>query len=96
MSCCYIIYSSKFDKFYIGVTHFDFDLRLESHNLHKYGSKSFTFIADDWELFLKIDVFTFEHAVRIERKIKSMKSKTFIQNLKKYPELIEKIIKNTT
>jgi putative endonuclease len=37
----------------------------------------------------------FNHALRIEKHIKRMKSKTFIQNLKKYPELLEKTVAKT-
>jgi putative endonuclease len=46
-------------------------------------------------LFLRIDVSDFSHALRLERKIKSMKSSIYIQNLKKYPELVQKIIAET-
>ena len=91
MPCCYIIFSPKVNKFYIGASHLDFSLRLFSHNSHKYGKKHFTSIADDWQVYLIIEVENFVQALRIERKIKSMKSKIFIQNLKKYPELIDKI-----
>jgi putative endonuclease len=38
----------------------------------------------------------YAHAIRMERKIKSMKSKAFIQNLKKYPELRQKTIDTTS
>ena len=55
----------------------------------------FTAAANDWELFLKIDVNNYTHAVRLERKIKSMKSSKYIQNLKKYPELAAKITQET-
>ncbi|MGF7137805.1 putative endonuclease [Roseimarinus sediminis] len=66
------------------------------HNLHSYGKHRFTATADDWEIFLIIDVSNYSHAVRLERKIKAMKSKTFILNLKKYPELLQKIINETS
>ena len=66
MPCCYLIHRSKIEKFYIVATLLEFDLRLESHNLHKYGTKSFTFIADDWEIFLKIELLNFAQALRIE------------------------------
>jgi len=45
--------------------------------------------------FLNIPVHDYAHAIRIERKIKSMKSSRYIRNLKKYPELVEKIVQNT-
>lgn len=69
----------------------DFVSRLAKHNAGTYGKKSYTSFTDDWELFLKIDTNTYSHARRLELKIKKMKSRVYILNLKKYPELIEKI-----
>ncbi len=94
--CCYIIYSKQIDRFYIGVTQDSILRRIDFHNSAKYGKNKFTAKANDWELFLKIDVTNIQHALKIERKIKSMKSRIYIQNLSKYPELIEKVILETT
>lgn len=69
--------------------------RIQKHNNHDYGNHRFTAVSNDWELFLKIEVKNYAHAVRLERKIKSMKSSTFIKNLVKYPELAEKIKSET-
>jgi putative endonuclease len=93
---CYILYSSSIDKFYTGTTHLDMDTRLSNHLRHKYEGGHFTHQANDWEIFLEIEVPDFAHAVRLERKIKSMKSSKYIRNLKQYPELLEKIIKETS
>ncbi|MCP9769307.1 GIY-YIG nuclease family protein, partial [Lacihabitans sp. LS3-19] len=49
----------------------------------------------DWNLFLKIPTDNYAHAIRLERKIKSMKSSKYISNLKKYPDLITKILEET-
>lgn len=95
MPCCYILYSSKINKFYIGSCD-DFELRLLAHNQGKYGSSSYSHITNDWQLYLKINTVDFSHAVRLERKIKKMKSRKHIENLRKYPELIEKIIVETS
>lgn len=92
----YIIFSKSLNRFYVGVTHETPVERLENHNKHSYGNHRFTAIANDWEIFLIIEVDNYSHAVRLERKIKAMKSKTFIQNLRKYPELVQKIIKETS
>jgi putative endonuclease len=46
-------------------------------------------------LFLSLEALDFSHAVRIERRIKSMKSRKYIENLYKYPELRRKLIKET-
>ena len=95
MSCCYILFSKKLGRFYFGACHDDLDLRIEKHNNHAYGKHRYTATADDWELYTKIDTHDFVHAVRIERKIKSMKSSKYIRNLTKYPDLVQKIIAET-
>ncbi len=92
---CYIIHSEKLCKFYIGVTQDDVVSRIKKHNDSLYGKHRFTAKANDWKLFLFIDCLDFAHAVRVERKIKSMKSSIYIRNLVAYPDLLEKLILNT-
>ena len=91
----YILHSSSLNTFYVGACHDDLENRIENHNSDKYSSKSFTSITNDWVLFLKFDCDDYSHAIRLERKIKSMKSSTFIKNLLKYPELQKKIFIET-
>ncbi len=94
-SCCYIIYSEKLNKFYIGASQESIEVRIEKHNNHEYGNHRFTAKAIDWVLFIKIETDNYAHAIRLERKIKSMKSKKYIENLKEYPDLIQKILIET-
>jgi putative endonuclease len=94
-SICYILFSQKLNKFYIGVTTENIIDRIEKHNNSEYGKHRYTATTNDWEVFLTIELEDYSHAVRLERKIKSMKSSKYIQNLKRYPELIEKIILET-
>lgn len=82
-------------RFYIGVTRNGLESRLEKHNDNGYGEKHYTSKSNDWELYIWIPVEKFDHSVRLERKIKSMKSSKYIENLKNYPELIEKICQET-
>ncbi len=91
----YILYSKSVNRYYIGATQEGIQKRLESHNEGKYGGKSYTSMATDWEVYLAIECDDYSHAIRLERKIKSMKSRVYIENLKKYKELIEKIKKET-
>ena len=84
MDCCYIIYSKKADRYYVGSCQ-DFASRLANHNAGTYGKTAYTSFVNDWELFLKINTSTFSHARRLEIKIKKMKSRVYILNLKKYP-----------
>jgi len=93
---CYIIFSKKLNRFYIGACHDDLEFRIQKHNEHTYGTHRFTAAAQDWELFLDIQVDDYSHAIRIERHIKSMKSSKYIRNLKQYPEMLEKLIIKTS
>ena len=95
MASCYIIWSERLKRFYIGVTTGSPEDRLEKHNKGSYGSAKYTSKAQDWVLFLVIEVETIEHAKRIERKIKAMKSATYTKNLAKYPEMRARLIQET-
>ena len=93
--CCYILYSQKLRKFYTGICQERLETRIKKHNKQYYSYKNFTSRTDDWVLYLRIDTKDFGHARRLELKIKKMKSSTYIRNLKKYPELISKILDET-
>ncbi|MBK8701731.1 MAG: GIY-YIG nuclease family protein [Saprospiraceae bacterium] len=96
MPFLYILYSKSHDSYYTGVCLDCLESRIEKHNSGAYGNKTYTSFTNDWILYLSIEVSAFDHAVRLERKIKSMKSKVFIQNLAKYEDLKKKIIDETT
>ena len=95
MTGCYIIHSDKLSRYYIGATQEDANSRLDKHNNGSYGKSKFTSTANDWQLVLFIPTKDFAHAIRIEKKIKSMKSSIYIQNLTKFPELLEKLVSST-
>ena len=95
MAITYIIYSKRLDRFYIGATTLSLTQRLDQHNSGHYSNRSFTAKSNDWEEFLSINTNGLKHALRLEQKIKKMKSRKFIMNLKKYPELLQKIHKET-
>jgi putative endonuclease len=90
-SFCYILYSDSIDRYYVGYTS-DIQERIKLHNNGHFGGKSFTHKATDWSLFLLIPCKSIQQAIFIESKIKRMKSRRFIENLKKYPEIVEKIL----
>jgi putative endonuclease len=89
MASVYILFSNKLDRFYIGSCK-EFQFRFEQH-LDKVYPGSFTGNADDWQLFLLIEDLSYAKARAIERHIKNMRSKLYIQNLVKYPEMIIKL-----
>ena len=89
---CYILYTKTYDRYYVGATQEDPITRLQKHNNKFYGGTSSSY-TNDWELFLFIACSSYPQAIRLERHIKSMKSTSYISNLAKYPEMIEKLVK---
>jgi len=88
---CYILYSKKLNRFYIGATEFMPNIRWEQHIEKIYNNKSFTAKADDWVIYLTIKCYSKRQAFAIESHIKRMKSKKYIENLNRYPEMILKL-----
>jgi len=88
MNCVYILYSEKLSRFYIGFTS-DFETRLEFHKNAE--SHIFTANAEDWVLFLRIPCENKAQGLDIEKHITKMKSKIYIENLHKYPDIILKL-----
>lgn len=84
----YILHSKNLNRYYIGATS-DFDTRLKFH--YNAPPNKFTSNADDWLLFLMFECDGKRQALKIERHIKKMKSNVYIQNLLKYPDIIEKL-----
>ena len=92
MIAVYILYSYKLDKFYIEQTT-DLNNRFLQHNdpNSPYSTKA----GQPWEIFLIAHCKSVTHAMKLERHIKNMKSKKFILNLKKYPDLLERTIQRS-
>ena len=89
MAYVYILHSASTNHYYTGSCK-NLTSRLSEHRTHIY-TNSFTARASDWEVFLVIENLEYQQSRKIEKHIKRMKSKTFIKNLKKYPELIQKL-----
>ena len=90
MIVCYILYSKSLDKYYIGFSQESMESRLKKHNISFY-EKAFTTVTLDWEIYLVIICQTISQAIKIEKHIKKMKSRVYIENLLRYPEMIEKL-----
>jgi putative endonuclease len=90
MPCVYILHSSKLSRYYIGFTS-DFDARLDFH-LNSDEQRKFTHNANDWTTFLKIECQSKTQGLAIEKHIKKMKSKIYIENLLLYPEILNKLL----
>ncbi len=91
---CYILYSKCLDRYYTGFTTLAPEERLQNHLSSYYGTAKFTNKAKDWELFWYTECVNTKQAQSIERHIKKMKSKKYIQNLLKYPEITKKLKSN--
>jgi putative endonuclease len=74
MHYVYIIYSACLDRYYIGETE-DPKARLDYHNE---GCQRYTKRATDWNLVFKAECDNRNEALKIERKIKSSKSRKSI------------------
>ena len=77
MAMVYILYSEKIDKYYIGAC-INMERRLYEHNI---GHSKFTSTGMPWELKYTEKFQTLQEAKQRERKIKSMKSKKYIEDL---------------
>ncbi|MXN92545.1 GIY-YIG nuclease family protein [Flavobacterium sp. Sd200] len=84
----YILFSKKLNRYYIGYTS-DMDVRISFHQNAQ--PNKFTAKANDWELILQLECQSKAQALAVEKHIKTMKSKVYIQNLIKYPEMQEKL-----
>jgi putative endonuclease len=74
---CYILYSTKLDRYYIGYTD-NLEWRLERHNSGwgKYTQKGIV-----WELVYIEEYDKKDAAMKREKKIKKMKSRKYIEGL---------------
>jgi putative endonuclease len=90
MHFIYILYSKATNRYYVGETD-NIEMRLSKHNQHSYKG-SFTKIADDWKAVLLFSCVSREQAIRLEKFIKNMKSKVFIQKLIINPVILQDII----
>jgi putative endonuclease len=89
MFIVYILYSEKLNKYYTGTTD-NLPERLESTILN-FLRILFTSSGIPWVLKFVIVELHSKQAYAIEQHIKSMKSRVYIENLMKYPEMVEKL-----
>lgn len=94
MHYLYIIYSDTLDKYYVGETP-DVEFRLAQHNNH-YFKTNFTKSADDWILSLKCRCQNRQEALFLEKFIKRMKSKVFIEKIIDDPEILVELLKRNS
>jgi putative endonuclease len=90
MASVYILYSHTSDLYYIGSTQ-NLDVRLDYHQVKEFKT-SFTSKYSDWQLFFSIDNISNTMARKIEAHIKRMKSRKYLEDIKKYPEIVQKLI----
>ena len=91
MATVYILYSPIINKYYIGSC-VNLSERLIEHQTRKYKD-SFTAKSNDWILFYCLDNLDYKKARSIEKHIKRMKSRKYIEDLKKYDIISLNLIK---
>ena len=91
MNYVYIIQSKLDQSFYIGKTS-NLEKRLDFHNSYVLNI-GITRRKIPWEYYHILEMEDAAIATRIEQHIKRMKSRKYIENLKKYPEMTEKLLK---
>ena len=94
----YILFSKRLDRYYIGNTDLPPDKRLKQHN-QACNPGSYTTKGIPWSLYLVLKCISREQARKVELHIKKMKSKKYIQNLRQYPEMRQRLLnrfENTT
>lgn len=87
MPFVYILFSPSADSYYTGATTTDVSSRLEKHMQEYYGA-AYTASKKDWQIFLQIECTTIQQALHIEKHIKKMKSKKYINDLVAYPAIV--------
>lgn len=91
MPYCYILYSPSKKTYYTGFTQTDLLERISKHNSGFYD-KTYSSFSNDWTLYLSIECAEVNQTIKIEKHIKRMKSKVYVENLKKYPEMVKKLL----
>ena len=87
----YILFSEKLDRYYIGSTQLMPEDRLKQHLAKSYGNAKFTAKANDWKLRFVIECQSIDVARKIERHLKKMKNRKYLEWLFDNPEAIDKI-----
>jgi putative endonuclease len=89
MHFVYVLYSISANKYYIGECE-DLNTRIKQHQ-SGYYTDSYTAGIQDWELHFSVDCENRTQARKIESHIKRMKSRKYLENLKKYQEMTVKL-----
>ncbi len=74
----YVLYSSQFDKIYIGYTS-DLDNRVKSHN--ELATKGWTIKFRPWKLIYKEEYSTKKEAMKRENELKQHQGRIYIRKL---------------
>ena len=90
MAFVYIIYSKRIDKYYVGST-VELEKRLLQHNTGFY-TDSYTDKTNDWVLYYCITCENITQAIKIEKHVKRMKSRKYLNHLREYPEITTRLL----
>ena len=87
----YILINDENNSFYIGSTSKHPQERLNEHNEHFFKG-AFTTKEKNWNFHFLLRCDTISQALKIEKHIKNMKSRKYIEDLIRYPEISEKLL----
>ncbi len=83
----YILYSERFDKYYIGQTS-SMEMRLERHNEFEL-TNSFTSKYRPWKIMAWVETGDYRSsAMKVESRLKALKSKKMIARFAQQPDLL--------
>ena len=82
----YIIYSKKIDRYYVGTTD-DVEKRLDEHNSGFYNG-AYTAKGVPWELRLSFECESSQKAYGLEKFLKKMKSRVFLEKVIVDPDIL--------
>ena len=86
MYSIYIIYSKKIDRYYVGTTD-DVEKRLDEHNSGFYN-EAYTVKGVPWELRLSFEYESSQKAYGLEKFLKKMKSRVFLEKVIVDPDIL--------
>ena len=87
----YILHSRALDSYYTGFCQDNLETRLLKHNTGFYDA-SYSKKTNDWTIVWTLKCSSNKQALAIEKHIKRMKSKVYIQNILKYNEISIKLL----
>ena len=89
MAAVYVLFSPELNRYYIGSCN-EMGVRLQQH-LNDAMEGGFTSRASDWQIWFLAEGLEYGQARRIEKHIKKMKSRKYLEDLIRHKEIFAKL-----